>query len=1115
MTLTEQQARQNLEKLLERFRPLISEEARAELLETEVIRLFIEPLLKDVLGWPLDDIKHFRREYSGQAGRPDMILIPERGGTIFVEAKRFDVIKELKQAARIVTPTQMALPGMPTDRTKEEQQAINYAFANNGTWAILTDFQKLRLFNARRDWLVLSFETPYAYRDDFDLLWQLSYENILMGSLEALSNQRHREEVDTEYLQFINTWREKLAQDIVEHPQDNGWAFSEQQLNLRLLRKVVQRYLDRMVIVRFAEDHLVIPPGTLQGMVELRRINPYTFSMVEFLQKFFRRFDEAHNSALFSEDETDTAVFSDSVLLPLVDKLYEARYRSMLADILGNTYEQYLGKTLVQRNGQVETADNLETRKKQGSYYTPQVIVRYIVDNSLGRYLYGTDNGKPEGNQTSPRKTSREIENLKVLDSACGSGSFLIYAYYVLQEFYLLEQQRIDQEKLARTRDLIAQGVTDPMALEIQTAIYTVEKERIENYPRIILEKHLYGVDLDPQAAEIAVVNLMMRALEGRHQEKRLPLILNQNVKVGNSLIGHRPGPIPQIAEIRRLRQALINTPHGEEHHRIIEQLAALTAEAKTALNTQFAPHFTDLERIQPFHWGLEFPEVFYDEQGNLLENGGFDIIFGNPPWEVIQPDLREYYAQFDSDIESRLNAAQVDRRIQQLNEEDPSRAATLEGINISIKQIASYFKDASAYEHQGSGKSNTYGLFVERMYSHLLKVGGRWGYVVPSGIYTDLGTKALREMLLNEGHIQYIFSFSNERFFFPGVDHRFKFAMIGAQKGVQADSFWATFRFNPRVAVAPDDLPTFLANEANLVHVKEASLERFSPNSLSLMEFQTQKDYMIAEKIYGNWPLIIDEPQGAWQVKLNQEINMTSNRYLLNTASRGMPLYEGKMIHQYDAFFAKPQYWIDDEKYKQLSKDKQQQTLTYRVVHRRIAGPTNERTLISAIVPPKSACEVNATVVLVENTEGEAVKLFLCGLLNSFVLDYIIRHKISTTLNMFYMYQLPMPRLTAGNAYFDAIVSRAARLVCVREEFAGLWESVMGTTPHQSIGEGERQQLRNEIDGLVARLYGLTSNEFDHILSTFPLVFPADEAGRRKREQLLEVFEGLSLPTG
>jgi adenine-specific DNA-methyltransferase len=236
---------------------------------------------------------------------------------------------------------------------------------------------------------VLSFETPDALRHDFDLLWQLSYGNIVSGSLDSLSNQRHTEEVDKDYLDFINIWRERLAQDVLKHLKDNPWVMTaEGKINLRLLRDVVQRYIDRLVLIRFAEDHLVIPPGSLYKLYETRRDVPY-LNLDDLIDRFFRGFDRDHNSALFTRGVTDEAVFSDSELMALVEKLYAARYRAMPADILGNTYEQYLGKTLVLDGNTALTRDNLETRKKQGSYYTPQVIVRYMVDQSLGRYLYG------------------------------------------------------------------------------------------------------------------------------------------------------------------------------------------------------------------------------------------------------------------------------------------------------------------------------------------------------------------------------------------------------------------------------------------------------------------------------------------------------------------------------------------------------------------------------------------------------------------------------------------------------------------------------------------------------------------------------------------------------
>jgi hypothetical protein len=124
---------------------------------------------------------------------------------------------------------------------------------------------------------------------------------------------------------------------------------------------------------------------------------------------------------------------------------------------------------------------------------------------------------------------------------------------------------------------------------------------------------------------------------------------------------------------------------------------------------------------------------------------------------------------------------------------------------------------------------------------------------------------------------------------------------------------------------------------------------------------------------------------------------------------------------------------------------------------------------------------------------------------------DYIVRYKVSTHVSMFYAYQLPLPRLTAGNPYFDAIVPRAARLTCTTPAFAALWQEVIGEPWDNTKGAtdpAERQQLRHELDALVAHLYGLTRADFAHILATFPLVFPPTPEGQHKQEALLAEFE-------
>ena len=906
-------------------------------------------------------------------------------------------------------------------------------------------------------------------------------------------------------------------------------------IRVGLLRTVVQRLLDRLVVVRFAEDHSVIPAGTLQQIYDLAKNNPYTFPLYQSFQQLYRRFDEFHNSALFAPHAADRAVLSDPVLGGLVSKLYEARYRALSADIMGNTYEQYLGKTLVRVGGSVVTADNLETRKKQGSYYTPQVIVRYIVDNALGRFLYATANGRPDGERLpdeTPKRAS-DIASLRLIDPACGSGSFLIYAYQLLADFYRREQRRIEREWSERINELSAEGLT-PIELQMQTAGYKTELDRLKNYPRLILERHLYGVDLDPQAAEIATVNLIMRAMADQpRDQRRLPLILNQNVKVGNSLIGagaedERYGDAEagvateRLAALRQLRLDLIG--EGGDHGALLARIDELARGANDALNTRLTPFFDELPggvRAQrPFHWGLEFPEVFFDEAGEHRgEAAGFDIVVGNPPWEIVKPDYREYFAQFDADIESKLTRKRAEARVKELVAADSTLERGWQRQKARIEATATYYKKSADFTRQGRGDTATHKLFTERGFD-LLRHGGKLGFVIPSGIYSDQGTQPLREMLLNEGHIEYLYNFSNEKFFFPDVHHGFRFTLLGAEKGVASDGFWATFRFNPRVAVSPDNLPTFLANADNLVFIRKDSLKRFSPNSLSIMEFQTQKDYLLVEKIYGNWPLLGDEISNVWNVKFISEFHITADRNLFNTNGSGLPLYEGKMIHQFNAYWSEPRYWIEEpsgsarlsDKYK-VSSDKLDY-LKPRLAFRGISAATNERTLISTMLPPRVFSEGRTATTVIQRNIGASEQLFLLSCLNSFVLDWTLRAKVISNINMFYMYQLPLPRLSAGDPIFDAIVPRAARLTCTTPAFAALWQQVMGAewSPEvAAVDPAERASLRRELDALVAHLYGLSRDEFDHILRTFPLVFPPNEEGERLRERQLAVFERMA----
>ena len=1134
--MTKEKARAEITALINKYQQLKNDKAQfGRTSEEDVVNHFITPLLR-TLGWPTDSPQLFKYELHTQVGRPDIRVEYGPKQFIYVEAKRFGIIEPLIRNTldSVLTPRQMQQPGMATDRTKEEQQAINYAFENDGTWAILTNFERFRLFNARRDWLVFSIESPDGYLDsDFDYLWQLAWHNIQSGSLDVLSNQRARADVDTDYLNFINEWRLKLAQDILVNRAKNWWAFDEKGvIDLPRLRAVVQRILDRLVVVRYAEDHLLIKSGTLLEMMTYMRGQRYrrrTFN--DELNEFYSIFNDQHNSALFAPNDADHADISDKTMFGLVEKLYGARFRAMTPDIMGNTYEQYLGKTLAWVGDQIETRDNVETRKKQGSYYTPQVIVRYIVDNSLGRYLYGTADGQSNGAllPDQARKTFDQIESLRLIDPACGSGSFLIYAYEVLANFYRSEIDRVEKERDARLEALIAQGVTAPFELRINLAHYEVALNKLQGYPHLILERHLYGVDLDPQAAEIATVNLIMRGITDlRDKGKALPSILNQNIKVGNGLIGLRGEEellrdhAESLATLRLLRLKVVN--QKEDHDQLNQEIGRLTQQIDALLNEQFAAYFAELPAwqtaIRPFHWPVHFPELFVDENGHYLgTQAGFTIIVGNPPWEIIKPDMREYYAQFDANLESKLTRQKAEARIAELDRFDPTIALGWQEQWKRITAMATYTIKSKAYTRQGKGDTATHKLFVEQAYT-LLQAEGRLGLLIPSGIYSDLGTKELRELLLNEGSIERLISLTNGArggdCYFPDVHRSFKITVLLAKRGVISPKFLAMFRIDPRDVPKPSEFESLASNPTNFIEMHREKVMRFSPTSLSIMEFKSEIDYELASQIYGNWPALGEETD-HWNIKLMSELHMTNDRHLFNQDKNGLPLYEGKMIHQFDAFFSTPNYWVVEKAGRAAVLGKNEDTgqllnyQQYRLAFRDIARSTDARTMIATMLPCGVYCNNKIPYVQILGVDPYLYSLFVLGVLNSFVIDFIIRLKVSSTLNFFYVYQLPMPRLVAGDRFFDEIVVRAAKLVCTRPEFAALWEAVMGSAWSSGVcaaDSAERQQLRDELDGMVAVLFGLTREQYSHLLKAFPLVFGDSAEGLARLSAVLRAYD-------
>jgi Eco57I restriction-modification methylase len=549
------------------------------------------------------------------------------------------------------------------------------------------------------------------------------------------------------------------------------------------------------------------------------------------------------------------------------------------------------------------------------------------------------------------------------------------------------------------------------------------------------------------------------------------------------------------IEKINREAQAKLNQLLLEEFRglKIKYEAAQLTGKPKKR-----DVDVADIEALEPFHWGYHFDQI-------IGERGGFDAIIANPPWEVFQTDEKEFFQRYDSLIrKKKIDIKTWERQREQLLKDPEIKTAWLE-YQSRFPYISSYFKKSEQYRNQRSevnGKSvarkiNLYALFLELCFN-LLKPFGYCGIIIPTGFYTDLGMKQLREMIFSEAKLNTLLGLSNEKFIFEGVHHSVKFCLLTFEQGSSTESFEACFRINPREAIRPNKLESFLNDKSERVLISTKLVRKLSPDTLSVMEFRGNQDIEIAEKMVKH-PSLGEKINCKWNFSLVQEFNITSDSKLFYREEElgRLPLVTGKMFNQFKFMEEKPIYWINEVDGRKTilgktnNKDQKLDYQGYRWVHRRIARNTDSRTLICTIIPKNTFTEVNSTALrVIESGISTLEMLFLCGVANSFCLDWFLRQKVASTLNMFYLYQLPVPRLQKGDRHFSEIVERAAKLICTTPEFDDLAQEVgIGSHKNGVTDESERAKLRAELDGMIAHLYNLTETEFTHILSTFPIV--------------------------
>lgn len=735
------------------------------------------------------------------------------------------------------------------------------------------------------------------------------------------------------------------------------------------------------------------------------------------------------------------------------------------------------------------------------------------------------------------------IPNLSLLDPACGSGAFLVAAMKTLINVYAAILGKIDflgDKKLNEWKKKIE---ADHPSIN-----YYIKKQIITNnlYGVDLMEEAT-------EIAKLRLFLALVASAETVEQLEPLPNI-DFNIMNGNSLIGmmrvdpsrfdkHIPTntKAPRGKEVQKatlfspsiIQGNIFSEGHSKSYQQLINEKEAAIRSYKNAhelgitdleglkkaieeseqkandiLDNLLLEEFSnlgikyeqitwdeknnkegkaikralkvsDMEALEPFHWGYEFSEIF-------RKKDGFDAIITNPPWEVFKPESKEFFLKYSDVIQKNKTALKdFEKHKEEILRDKEVRAIWLNFLS-GFNHAAQYFRIANQFANQTSiinGKkaaanNNLYKLFTEQCFN-LLRKGGYCGIVIPSSIYTDIGSKQLRQLLFDKSKITGLFCFENRKTIFENVDSRFKFVVLTFEKGGVTRQFPASFMRHD-----VEELDGF-PNEQS-VSISRTIINKLSPDALAIFEFKNDLEIGLFEKLYKNPTL------SEWRsIELSREFNASDDDFRFNEKGNGYRIYEGKMIWHFSAYFSDPIKYITEKNLKDTHFFEKNDWKNARIALRRVSANTNERTLVTTIIPPNSLTS-HSLFVNVNSILDSEDSLYLTSLLNSFTLDYVVRNQATTNVTQFIVNSLPVVDLDKKDKWFRSIIGRAAQLICTSQEFDELWAQAMNSKWNEkkvANSDYDRNRLRAELDGIVAHIYGLTEDEFTNILNTFPLV--------------------------
>ena len=684
---TKEEALNKIKSLVQRFDEQEEFYKNKDYNETQTRQDFINPFWK-ALGWDIDNENGYAESYRevihedrvkvGRATKaPDYSFrLPGGKRLFFLEAKKPSVLIK--------------------DEIQPAYQIRRYGWSAKMPISVITDFEEFAIYDCTKKPKPtdkastgrIKYLSYSDYINEFDFIWDtFSKERVLKGSfdkyIQSDKNKKGTTTVDKDFLQSLDKWRIEFAKNIALRNKN----ITEEELNF-----VVQNTIDRIIFLRIAEDRHAERYGDLQD----------TIKNGDYYKNLLQRFliaDQKYNSGLFDfqKDKISSGITIDNKIVKnIISELYYPvcpyEFSVLPIEILGNAYEQFLGKQItLTKGGRATIEEKPEVRKAGGVYYTPQYIVDYIVKNTVGKLI--------------ENKIPKEVSQIKIVDPACGSGSFLIGAYQYLLNWYKdFYTENGKPNKGKKDNPLTPTG-------ELTTA----EKKRI-------LLNNIYGVDLDSNAVEVTKLSLLLKCMEGETKETieaqtklfhdRILPTLDNNIKSGNSLID--------------LDYYDSQLDFGEE--RKIKPFSW-----KKAFPEVF-DRFVPKDRWQPFKEQYQKVKKQYDnteeliaqyvhepEEEYLIRVSGFDCVIGNPPYV------------FTRDVEFGAIVKKYYK-------------------NHYLNKLE---KSSKSRENQ-TGKINLYGLFILKGIE-LLNKRGLMGYIIPNTVLRTTIYEGVRKFLLDNTNIEKI----------------------------------------------------------------------------------------------------------------------------------------------------------------------------------------------------------------------------------------------------------------------------------------------------------------------------------------------------------------------